>query len=539
RFQPEGPHGPSEVVDPRAFRWSDGGWRGVGAEGQVLYEMHVGTFTPEGTWAAAAEQLPELAALGVTAIEMLPVHDFAGSFGWGYDGVDLFAPTRLYGTPDDLRRFVDRAHGCGIGVILDVVYNHCGAADCYLKAFSEDYFTDRYENEWGDAINFDGENAEQVREFILANAAYWIDEFHVDGLRIDAAQQMFDASGRHILAELGERARAAAGGRKVLLVAENEPQQARMVRPESEGGYGLDLIWNEDFHHCAVVAVGGRREAYYSDHRGRPQELISAAKYGFLFQGQFYAWQGKGRGTPALDLAPHRFVNYLQNHDQVANTGFGVRLHALTSPGRYRAITALLLLGPGTPLLFQGQEFAASTPFRYFNDAPPALADALRSGRADFVSQFASLAAPGVRERLPDPIDPETFRACKLDFADRERHAGTLELYRDLLRLRREDPVFSRPRRGGVDGAVLGDEAFALRFFAEQGGDDRLLLVNLGPDLPLSPIPEPLLAPVEGRPWRTLWSSEDLRYGGGGMAPLGGEGASWCLAAHAAVVLAP
>ena len=469
---------------------------------------------------------------------MMPVHDFDGTFGWGYDGVDLFAPTRLYGAPDDLRRFVDRAHAAGLGVILDVLYNHLGASGCYLRCFSDDYFTDRYENEWGDAINYDGENAAHVRAFILANAAYWIDEFHVDGLRIDAAQQMFDASTRHILAEIGERARRAAGDRKVLLVAENEPQQARVVRPEAEGGYGLDLTWNDDFHHSAVVAVAGRREAYYSDHRGRPQELISAAKYGYLFQGQFYVWQGAPRGTPALDLAPHRFVNSLQNHDQVANTGFGVRLNGLTSPGRYRAIAALLLLAPGTPLLFQGQEFAASTPFRYFNDAPPELADAIRRGRADFVSQFASIAAPGVRERLPDPIDPRTFRACKLDFADRERHADVYALYRDLLHLRRDDPVFGRPRRGGVDGAVLGDEAFALRFFGEGADGDRLLLVNLGVDLALGPAPEPLLAPVEGRPWRVVWSSEDPRYGGGGIRPIR-SGEAWHLTGHAAVVLGP
>ncbi len=298
RFQPDGPHGPSCVIDPSTFCWSDGEWNGVRLEGQVLYEMHVGTFTPEGTWAAAARELPELARIGITVIELMPVADFPGRFGWGYDGVDLFAPTRLYGEPDDFRRFVDLAHGLGLGVILDVVYNHLGPDGNYLKEFSEHYFTDRYSNEWGEAVNFDGEGSGPVRDFVLDNAAYWIEEYHLDGLRLDATQQIYDASPEHILTALARRVRSAAGGRATLLVAENEPQDVRLVRPVEDGGYGLDALWNDDFHHAAVVALTGLNAAYYSDYHGAPQEFISVMKWGFLYQGQRYRWDSEGGGVP-------------------------------------------------------------------------------------------------------------------------------------------------------------------------------------------------------------------------------------------------
>ena len=333
RFQPEGPHGPSEVIDPSTFRWTDAGWKGIHRKGQVLYEMHIGTFTPEGTWEAAARELPELADLGVTAIEVMPVAEFPGTFGWGYDGVDLFAPTRLYGRPDDFRRFVDRAHAAGIGVILDVVYNHIGPDGNYLKSFAPHYFTSRYENEWGEAINFDGNDAGPVREFFLTNAGYWIDEFHLDGLRLDATQQIFDASTPHILTEIARRVRQAARGRSTFLVAENEPQHVRLVKSEDEGGYGLDALWNDDFHHSAMVALTGHNEAYYSDYRGTAQELLAAVKWGFIYQGQRSQWQKNRRGTPSLNLPPEAFVTFLQNHDQVANSAHGLRSPAPEYPG--------------------------------------------------------------------------------------------------------------------------------------------------------------------------------------------------------------
>ncbi len=537
RFQPHGPHGPSEVVDPERFRWTDAGWRGPSLEGQVIYEMHVGTFTREGTWEAAGRELAALASLGITVLELMPVAEFPGRFGWGYDGVDLFAPTHLYGEPDDFRRFVDRAHAAGLAVILDVVYNHLGPDGNYLRQFSGDYFTDRHPNEWGEAINFDGGHSTPVREFFISNAGYWIEEFHLDGLRLDATQTIYDNSSEHVLAAISRRAREAARGRSLLLVAENEAQEARLVRPREQGGYGLDALWNDDFHHSAVVAVAGRNEAYYTDYRGTPQELISAVKWGYLYQGQRYRWQHRRRGEPTFGLPPATFVLYLQNHDQIANSAFGRRLHQLTSPGRHRAATALLLLAPGTPMLFQGQEFSASSPFLFFADHRPDLAEMVQRGRARFLAQFPSIAEPVIQSLLAAPADPATFERSKLDQSEREHHAEAYALHRDLLKLRREDPVFRAQRQGSVDGAVLGHEAFVLRFFGD-GGDDRLLLVNLGRDLELDPAPEPLLAPPEGMGWRTLWSSEDPAYGGAGTGPLE-TGNGWRLPGHAAVVMRP
>ncbi|MCI0702734.1 MAG: malto-oligosyltrehalose trehalohydrolase [Planctomycetia bacterium] len=539
RFQPNGPHGPSQVVDPSAFAWTDSDWKGVSLPGQVIYELHIGTFTREGTWSAAARELPELARAGITVIEVMPIADFAGRFGWGYDGVNLFAPTRLYGTPDDFRRFVDTAHANGLGVILDVVYNHLGPDGNYLPQFGP-YLSDRHKNEWGDNINFDGPDAGPVREYFATNAGYWIDEFHLDGLRLDATHAIVDDSPEHILVEVGRQAKKSARGRATMVVNENESQHAKMVRPVERGGYGLDGLWNDDFHHSAMVALTGRNEAYYSDHLGTPQEFVSVAKYGYLFQGQRYAWQENRRGTPAFDLSPWRFVTFIQNHDQVANSGRGLRCQQLTSPGRYRAMTAVLLLFPGTPMLFMGQEFASSAPFFYFADHNPELAKLVRAGRAEFMTQFRTLDRPDLAAWLPDPGDPATFEQCKLDFAERQRNSCEYRLHKDLLHLRREDPAF-RPRdERSVDGAVLGPEAFVIRYFegTPDGTKDRLLLVNFGRDLYLDRAPEPLLAPPEGHGWEVLWSSESLDYGGDGTPPPEAVD-GWRVMGDAAVVLAP
>jgi maltooligosyltrehalose trehalohydrolase len=518
RFQPEGPHGPSMIVDPSTFAWSDARWPGVSRHGQVVYEMHIGTFTPEGTWAAAAAHLPRLADLGVTVIEVMPVSEFAGAFGWGYDGVGLYAPTRLYGTPDDLRAFIDRAHAEGVGVILDVVYNHVGPDGNYLSEFSPEYFTDKYENDWGQALNFEG--PAPARDFFQENGAYWIDEYHFDGLRLDATQDIHDASPEHVIASLVRRARVAAGERSIYVVAENEPQDTRLVRERAAGGYEADALWNDDYHHAAVVALTGRREAYYTDYRGTPQELISCARHGYLYQGQWYAWQKKRRGTAALDLPPRAFVAYLENHDQVANTPFGRRLHQLTSPARLRAMTALTLLGPETPMLFQGQEFASSAPFLYFADHKPELRNSIRSGRREFLQQFPSNSDPDVIAALPSPLDEDTFRRCKLDHGERERNAGAYALHRDLLHLRRSDPVIRRAALHKPEGAVLASGAFVLRFFGGEGDGDRLLIVNLECDLDLSPVAEPLLAPPFDTRWTLQWTSESVEYGGQGTPPL-------------------
>ena len=535
RFQPDGPHGPSRVIDPSVFAWTDQDWRGVKRDSQIIYEMHIGTFSKDGTWRGAQEQLAELASAGITVIEVMPVADFPGRFGWGYDGVDFYAPTWLYGQPDDMRAFVNQAHALGIAVILDVVYNHAGPDGNYLKAFSPAYFSTKHTTDWGETFNFDDEYCGPVRDFIASNAGYWISEFHLDGLRLDATQEIYDDSPRHILADIGRAARTAAGNRSIILIAENEPQNTRLVRPESAGGYGLDALWNDDFHHSALVALTGRNEAYYSGFTGAPQEFVSAAKYGYLYQGQWYAWQSQPRGTPGLDLPPSAYVNFIQNHDQVSNSARGERPDMLATKGRYRAMTALLLLAPGTPMLFQGQEFGATTPFLFFCDHKAEIAKLIREGRAKFLSQFPSLSLPEMQEILADPGNPHTFEISKLDFSEREKNSQSYRLHKDLIALRRRDPVFANPQPRSTDGAVLSADAFLLRYFSS-GHGDRLLLVNLGTDLYMKPSPEPLLAPVAGKPWRVLWSSEDPKYGGLGTFPPDPRD-NWRIHGNAAVVL--
>jgi len=524
RFQPEGVHGPSQVVEPREFRFRHVDFRGPFSAARVIYELHFGTFTSEGTYAAATRELPELRSLGITTIELMPVADFSGDFGWGYDGVDLWAPSRLYGTPDELRAFVDVAHGLQMEVILDVVYNHLGPDGNYLQAFSDSYFSKKHETEWGDSPNFDGPGCAPVREFFLGNARYWIEEFQFDGLRIDATQSIFDDSSPHILAELSEVARSATRtlGKTPYLVAENEPQDGRIVRAAREDGFGCDALWNDDFHHSAIVALTGRREAYYQDYRGTPQELISALKWGYLYQGQYYPWQKQCRGEYALDLEAKNFVTYLQNHDQVANSASGQRLHRLTSPGELRALTTLMLLAPATPMLFQGQEFAASTDFLYFADPPAELAASLHRDRCKFLEQFPSIALPSVKAQVPNPSNRETFERSKLKLSERKTHAESYALHRELIALRQNDPVFCLQRADHMHGSILAERAFLLRFISPQG--HRLLLVNLGTEFELTPPAEPLLACPSGMSWQATFSSEDPKFGGLGAAATFTEG---------------
>jgi maltooligosyltrehalose trehalohydrolase len=537
RFQPDGPFGASQIVDSFSWRWGDSAWPGITMPGQVFYELHVGTFTPAGTWRAAMEHLSRLKGTGITAVEVMPVSDFPGRFGWGYDGVFPYAPCHLYGAPDDFRAFVDRAHHLGLAVILDVVYNHFGPSGSVHREYAHAYFTDRYENEWGDPLNFDGPGAGPVREYFTANAAYWISEFHLDGLRLDAIQSINDHSPDHLVAAVARHARQAAGTREIVIVAENESQDIRHVRLDRAKG-AIDAVWNDDFHHSAVVAMTGRREAYYSDHRGAPQEFISAAKRGFLFQGQRYHWQKKPRGTRTDGIPPAAFVNFIENHDQIANSGDGSRLHRRVSPGRYRAFTALLLLLPSTPMLFQGQEFGASSPFLYFADHQGELADAVLKGRAAFIAQFPSLAAKAAQACMPAPHDPMTFERCKVRWEEWDTNQAHRLLHTDLLALRRSDVAFRQQRQDAVDGAVLGDEAFVLRYATRDPHDERLLVVNFGPDLVEGSLAEPLVAPPDGCVWRMHWSSEDVSYGGVGAYPIV-TASGWRVPAHSATVLAP
>lgn len=535
RFQPQGPHGPSMIVDLDAYRWRDNKWTGITLKGQVLYELHIGSFTTAGTFDAAAAKLGHLHSLGVTAVELMPIIEWAGRWNWGYDGVCLFAPSHRYGDYQALKRFVDRAHSIGLGVILDVVYNHLGPEGNYLPKFSPHYFSDRHTTEWGKPLNFDGEFSTPVREFVIENACEWIREFHIDGLRLDATQSIFDDSPLHILAELGQRTRRTAAPRQILLIAENEPQHANHLLPLERGGLGFDAMWNDDFHHSAYVAATGKRHAYFHDYAGQAQEFVSAAKHGFLYQGQYYPWQQQPRGRP-LQTALMSCVAFLQNHDQVANSLTGERLHKLTSPGRYRALTTLLLLAPQTPMLFMGQEFQSSRPFLFFADHQAPLRHEVFAGRKKFLEQFPGITTEQGQQRLDEPANENTFIRTCLDWTELSTKESALSLHKDLLNLRRIDPVIAAQAEQGIDGAVLSEHGFVLRWFDAVHGD-RLLVVNLGVDIPLRPMPEPLLASPPAKQWSLVWSSEDIRYDGIGIeSPLTEQG--WRLPAESAVLFA-
>lgn len=535
RFQPHGVHGPSEVIDADGFAWNDGDWPGCRLEQSVIYELHIGAFTPEGTWAAATAKLPLLRDVGVTLVEVMPVGDFDGQFGWGYDGVSWYAPTRIYGRPDDFRRFVDAAHTLGLGVILDVVYNHLGPTGNYTGAFCRHYTSRKHATDWGPTLNYDGRHKHGVRNFAVENAAYWIREFHLDGLRLDATQTIYDDSQPHLLADLSQAARAAAGKRDLVLIAENETQDAIHVAAVEDGGYGLDGMWNDDFHHACRVAATGHAEFYHATYGGSAQEICSAMRWGFLHQGQHIAWQNRVRGTAAWHLPPATFVNFLENHDQVSNSADGRRLHQLASPGMLRALTAALLLAPGTPMLFMGQEFGATSPFPFFADHEERIAEQARRGRWGYLRNFPRAEGYSTERSLPDPGSYETFASAKLAWEEREANRPLVDLHRELLRLRREDPTFARQDNGPLHGAVLRDDCFLLRWLTG-GPGDRLLLVNLGRDLRWHPPSEPLVAAPPARPWRQIFSTEAPRYGGLGAAPY--NECVWSVPGQAAVLLA-
>ncbi|HVU49676.1 MAG TPA: DUF3459 domain-containing protein, partial [Polyangia bacterium] len=437
------------------------------------------------------------------------------------DAVLWYAPYHRYGRPEDMRSFVDDAHRYGLGVILDVVYNHVGIVGNILPHFAPDYMSTK-PNEWGGSLAFDEGSARPIRGLVTENVAYWIDEFHVDGYRFDAIQGFCDSSRPHIIAEAAARAREAAGKKSIYLVGEDEPQDSRLARAPEAGGAGLDALWNDDLHHAAVVALTGHREAYFMDYAGSARELAASVRHGFLFQGQRYRWQGKRRGRATRGLPPGAFVTFLENHDQVANEGLGERLWPRVSPGRLRAITSLLLLAPWTPMLFQGEEWNATARFPFFADHEPEQSALVKAGRARQLQQFPRRAGADDRDRFPDPDALETFMSSKLDWSERERpaHARAFAFHRDLLELRRGDPTVRREGQDGVtvDAAALSDDILVVRYFGveEDGAQDRLLILNLGADYEPRSSSEPLVAAPRGHRWRLVWSSDDPRYGGAG-----------------------
>lgn len=529
KYQPEGPFGASSVLDTN-YNWNDAKWSGVSLEGQIIYEMHLGTFTHKGTYLSAMDQLPELAALGITLIELMPVNDFPGEFGWGYDGVNLFAPCHIYGHPNHLKAFIDKAHSLNMGVILDVVYNHFGPEGNYLLEFSKEYLSEKNHTDWGKAINYDHPSS---REFFLTNIRYWIEEYHFDGYRFDATPWIFSSTPTHVLAEMTAEAKKAAGKRSIITIGENEPQDIKLLKNYEEGGYGFDAMWNDDFHHTACVRLTGKREAYYTDYLGSCQEFISSLKYGFLYQGQYYDWQKQKRGVYNKNYKPASLVIFLENHDQIANSGHGERLNKLSDPGSYKALTCLLLLGPNTPMLFQGQEFGSSKPFHYFADHSANIKALVKKGRKEELSQFPRLATKEAHKALIDPGNPLTFTECKLDLTEREKHAHVYALHRDLIKLRKEDPVFKMVSTLRFDGAILGPDSFLIRYFGND--EDRLMIINFGPDHHFNPAPEPLLVAGVDQDWEMLWSSESIIYGGQGTPPINTP--YWKILGHSAIVL--
>jgi maltooligosyltrehalose trehalohydrolase len=502
RWQPHGVHGPSRVVD-RRFNWTDGAWQGIDTADLILYEIHLGTFTVEGTFDAAARRLDYLRELGVTAIELMPVAQFPGHRNWGYDGVHPFAPQNSYGGPQGLKRLVDAAHHCGLAVVLDVVYNHLGPEGNYLAEFAP-YFTDRYGTPWGKAINFDGPESDEVRRYLIDNALYWITEFHIDGLRLDAVQMIFDFGARHFLDELAAaiHTRSAALDRRIQLIAESDLNDPRLVRAPDRHGFGLDAMWNDDFHHAVHVALTGEHSGYYVDFGG-DDAIRQVMGERFVLDGRYSEYRHRRHGAPATDVAGDRFVVFVQNHDQVGNRASGERLASLVTLEQQKLAAALLFLSPFIPLLFMGEEYGETRPFLYFVDhGDQQLREAVRRGRQQ---EFKRFDWQGV---IPDPGAAETFERSRLDpdQAARSPHAQTLALYADLIRIRGEEPAL---RPGTASCHVDGESSWlTLRF--EREGSELLAAFNLTGE------PVSIDAALGSGVWRRRLATDDARYGGSG-----------------------
>jgi maltooligosyltrehalose trehalohydrolase len=497
RFNPDDVHAPSELIDPRAYAWRDTDWRGRAWHEAVIYELHVGSFTRAGTFAAAIERLDELAALGVTAIELMPVADFAGRRNWGYDGVLPFAPDASYGRPEALKQLVDAAHARNLMVLLDVVYNHFGPDGNYLHVYAPAFFTERHQTPWGAAINFDGASSRTVRDFFIHNALYWLEEYHFDGLRLDAVHAIVDDSAVHIVEELAQAVRAGPGrARPVHLVLENDDNAAYPLRRDPDGlPLAATAQWNDDAHHAAHVLASGEVDGYYADYAAQPAALLARVlAEGFAYQGERSAYRnGAPRGEASVALPPAAFVNYLQTHDQVGNRAFGERLAQFADAQALRALYACLLLAPAPPMLFMGEEFAASSPFLFFCDFAGDLARAVTEGRRAEFGRFARFADAAVRARIPDPNAPATFQRSKLDWAERGRapHAEWLAFIARLLALRRDrlGPLLAHARSGQYEVAAPA----VIRVRWPLGEASLHLLANLAP----------VAAPAPTQPWST------------------------------------
>jgi maltooligosyltrehalose trehalohydrolase len=505
--QPDGVHEASEVVS-RDFAWSDNGWHGLAIEDHVIYELHIGTFTSAGTFDAAIEHLPYLKDLGVTAIEVMPVAQFPGSRNWGYDGVYPFAVQHSYGAAPGFKRFVDAAHATGLAVVLDVVYNHLGPEGNYLGQFGP-YFTDRYQTPWGQAINFDGPGSPGVREYFVQNALYWVSEFHIDGLRLDAVHAIHDSSPHHILTEIAARVHDFAndGERMVNVIAESDLNEAMVVRSGELGGYGLDAQWSDDLHHAVHTVLTGETSGYYQDF-GRVEDVAKALSSGFVYSGQYSKHRGRCHGTECAGVPGRAFVVCVQNHDQIGNRMMGERLSHLVPPEELKLAAGILLLAPFVPLLFMGQEYGEAAPFLYFvSHSDPALVEAVRNGRKQ---EFASFAWRG---EVPDAQDEATFLRSKVNLELRSSgwNAALLEWYRALLRTRRDSPALANLNREATAVDIVGSgHTIALRRWDK--GDEVLAVFHLGSDDEMIEIH--VLQPA----WTKVLDSADEQWAGAGSA---------------------
>lgn len=498
RYQPDDVHGPSQLIDP-AFAWTDGKWQGRPWEETVLYELHIGTFTPEGTFQAAKEKLDTLVNLGVTAVELMPVSEFPGSRNWGYDGVLPFAPDSAYGRPEDLKDFIDTAHRKGLMVFLDVVCNHFGPEGNYLYVYARDFFTDRHHTPWGDAIDF---SLPEVRRFFIENILYWLNEYRIDGIRLDAVHAIFDDSARHFLTELAETVRQTVDRkRRVHLVLENDDNIATWLRRNDRKEPTLyEAQWNDDVHHVFHVLLTGESGGYYVDyadgasHDHPLKHLGKALAEGFVYQGEPSRFrEGTRRGQPSQHLPPSAFVSFLQNHDQIGNRAFGERLSLLADPHALKAMTALWLLSPQIPLIFMGEEWGSKTPFYFFCDLGAELAPQVTEGRRQEFARFPEFSDPHLRERIPDPVDTKTYRDSHLNWAEREEpeHTEWLAFYKSLLAVRRREIVPRLPEiSGGRSGfRVFEQQALHVMWQVNRKSERLSVLANLSPDAMPVPLP--------------------------------------------------
>ena len=513
RCQPAGVHGPSMVIDPAIYQWSDQAWTPPPYSALVIYELHIGTFTTEGTFRAAIERLDHLVALGVTALQLMPVGDFPGARNWGYDGVMLYAPARAYGSPDDMRALVDAAHALGIAVILDVVYNHLGPDGNYTSVYHDGYSNPKQETPWGAGLNY---SSAPVRAFFVENTPYWMREFHIDGFRLDATHEITDKSDRHILAEIADAVHSLGG----FVIAEDDRNEPKLLLPAERGGFGLDGAWADDFHHVLRVILTGEREGYYANYEGSTTELAQTLTHGWLFRGQSQRTTGKPRGGDPDQLAPAQFVYCISNHDQVGNRAFGERLGQVISPASYRAASGLLCLVPQTPMLFMGQEWSASTPFQFFTDHNAALGQLVTEGRRHEFRNFAAFRDPELLKTIPDPQAECTFKNSKLHWEelDDSAHAGVLQLHREFLELRRTHPAWRDRSRERWQAIELDSGIIALLFGAP-GEYVCLVLCDLIGGHQMPDLDDVRFIPGGGRDWERLLSSNENRFGGDGVAP--------------------